>query len=887
VGRRKERAELRAGFEAAAAGRGLLLGVAGEPGIGKTTLVEDFLAELAAAGQVFSLARGRCSERLAGAEAYLPVLEALDTLLRGDGGSWVARVMKLVAPTWYVQVAPHVAGDDSFARVLAEARVASQERMKREFIAFLEEVAGLQPLIFFIDDVHWADPSTVDLLAYVGSRCANLRVLLVLTYRPSDLMLSKHPLLSVKLELQGRGTCREVAVTFLERPDIDLYLGLAFPGHRFPGTFAALLHGKTEGNPLFLVDLLHYLKDLRVLVEEQGRWVLAQGLAEFEGALPESVRSMIRKKIDQLGEADRRLLAAGSVQGNEFDAAVVAEALGLGAADAEERLGVLERAHDLVRCAGEREFPDGVLTLRYRFVHVLYQNALYAALAPARKSSWSAAVARALAGHLAGQTDAVAADLALLFEAARDFAQAADHFLTASRNAARVHANQEAVALARRAVATAEKLRGPERSPRVLAAALHLGPLHQTHAQFEEALADYELAERAARECGNLEAHVNAVSGQSLVLTCLRRRPEAHERGMRALELARAAGSGVGEACAEMALGFERVQDGDLLLAEQYYEKAIPVLKEQGPPIHAVAAVGLRGAIHRFRLENDGAERAMCWALERAREIGAGFHIVENLLNLGLVHGNRGRLSEALAALEEGMRLAALNDERFWLPRIPNTIGWVHRELQDVENALRLDREGAQLAREMGQAEAEANSRVNLGHDYLALSEPERAFEQLQEAQRILDQDDWMRWRYRIRLQAELASYWITREDLQAASCHAGTSLHLAESSLSRKHVAWGHKLLGDIAALEERMEEAQSRYQRALGILAGHPCPVIEWKILVAAAGVARRLGDEAGSTTSLGRARAVLQALADSLHDDKLRRRFLASRAVRDLAP
>src|SRR5581483_4125510 len=105
--------------------------------------------------------------------------------------------------------------------------------------------------------------------------------------------------------------------------------------------------------------------------------------------LPESVRGLIQRKLDRLDEADRRLLAAASVQGHEFDSAVVAAALGLGAADVEERLQVLDRVHGLVRLVREQEFPDRTLSLRYRFVHVLYQQALYQALAPSRRAAWS------------------------------------------------------------------------------------------------------------------------------------------------------------------------------------------------------------------------------------------------------------------------------------------------------------------------------------------------------------------------------------------------------------------------------------------------------------------------------------------------------------------
>src|SRR5262249_7872471 len=156
----KELAELRRGFESASAGQGLFLCVTGEPGIGKTTLVEDFLAELAITGRPYALGRGRCSERLAGAEAYLPFLEALESLLHGEGGEAAARVMRVVAPNWYVQVAPLAAEDSELARVLAEAKAASQERLKRELGAFLQEVSRQWPLVLFFDDLHWADAST-------------------------------------------------------------------------------------------------------------------------------------------------------------------------------------------------------------------------------------------------------------------------------------------------------------------------------------------------------------------------------------------------------------------------------------------------------------------------------------------------------------------------------------------------------------------------------------------------------------------------------------------------------------------------------------------------------------------------------------------------------
>src|SRR5207249_2295221 len=126
------------------------------------------------------------------------------------------------------------------------------------------------------------------------------------------------------------------------------------------------------------------------------------------------------------------------------------KALMLDPAHVEEQLEGLERVHAFVRLVREHEFPDWTLTLRYRFVHVLYQNALYASLRPTRRMSLSAAVAEALLSYYGEKSATVAAELALLLEAARSFARAADYFLLAAQNAVRLFANQEAVVLARR-----------------------------------------------------------------------------------------------------------------------------------------------------------------------------------------------------------------------------------------------------------------------------------------------------------------------------------------------------------------------------------------------------------------------------------------------------
>jgi serine/threonine protein kinase/tetratricopeptide (TPR) repeat protein len=475
VGREQERAELRAGFESVLAGRGLLLCLAGEPGIGKTTLVEDFLAELTAERQCM-IARGRCSERLAGTEAYLALLEALDSLLHGGTNQGLHRLLKQIAPTWYTQVVSLSGSDEESARLLNEVRAASQERMKRELGSFLQEVARFGPLVLFFDDLHWADVSTIDLLSFLAGRFDALRVLIVVTYRPSDLLLQKNPFMKIKPDLQARGVCRELAPGFLSEGEISQYLTLEFPGHHFPADFPRMIHLKTEGNPLFMVDLVRYLRDRGVIAQAGGEWTVARGLPEIEHHLPESVRGMIERKIAQLLEEDRRLLLAASVQGYEFDSAVVAQVLKIEADEVEERLERLERVYAFVQLVEERQFPDRTLTLRYRFVHVLYQNALYSSLRPTRKVRLSREVAQTLEAFYGGRRASAASELAALWEGARVYGWAAECFRLAAQQASQVSAAQEAAALGRRGLAMIEMLpEGRERVEQELSLQLVLG----------------------------------------------------------------------------------------------------------------------------------------------------------------------------------------------------------------------------------------------------------------------------------------------------------------------------------------------------------------------------------------------------------------------------
>jgi predicted ATPase len=471
VGREHELDALNHEFERTQRGKARLVVVSGEAGVGKTTLVEAFVQQLEDRGEPMRAGRGRCSERLAGSEAYLPVLEALDSLQRNEQLGSLSRLIRAVAPSWYAQLMPPTENDSSAARLAAETSGGSQERLKREIASLLEEVGRIQPVILWFDDVHWADPSTTDLIGYLARRLDNTRLMIVATGRPSELAQGRHPFLSLKLDLVARGLCREISPSYLDEAAIDRYIALQFPEHAFPSGLASLIHTRTEGNPLFMADILRELRRRQVVQQKDGRWVMTEELATMAREMPESVRSLIQRKLDGLDDTERRLLSAASVQGMDFDSAILAGALNLDEEDVETRLERLEREHALVKFVRELETPNRALTLHYRFAHHMYQNACFDSLRATRKAALARSIAQQLAQRYGDQPCDCLSDIAMLFEVARDNIAAAEYWNRTAQAAGRLYAHDESARLAERGL---DLLKDEPASPARAAAELAL-----------------------------------------------------------------------------------------------------------------------------------------------------------------------------------------------------------------------------------------------------------------------------------------------------------------------------------------------------------------------------------------------------------------------------
>jgi len=472
VGRASALAQMQEWLERMRRGERQLAFVSGEAGIGKTTLVDAFVRGLGAPGTA-RIVTGQCLEQFGTSEAYLPVLGAIKQLCLEHPA--VVNVLRAHAPMWLLQMPSLVTPSDRevFGR---EVFGATRERMLREIGDALEALTVETPLVLILEDLHWSDFSTLDLISYLAHQRRPARLLVIGTYRPAELVASGHPLRAIKRELVAKQQCEELPLEYLSREAVSEYISLRFPGHRFPRELADLVHDRTEGNPLFMVNTIDYLVAEGLVSRLGDGWQVTAELDRIKPGVPESIRNLIEKQIDRLDARDQRTLEAASVAGAEFSHVSVAAGLDEDAAAVQATCEDLSRRHQFIRECGVQTLPNGQVAGQFGFVHAVYRNVLYERISAARRLILHRRLAERGEEVYAGRGAEIAAELAMHFERAANYDSAVRYLQQAADNAMRRSAYREAVSLSRHGLELLARLPDTtERARRELRLQLTLG----------------------------------------------------------------------------------------------------------------------------------------------------------------------------------------------------------------------------------------------------------------------------------------------------------------------------------------------------------------------------------------------------------------------------
>jgi len=411
--------------------------------VGKTTLVETFLSQVSDNARLL-IAKGQCVEHYGAGESYLPVLEAVNRACRAPGGERLTAALRSYAPTWLVQL-PSLLSPTERRQLEHDTQHSSRERMLRELAETIEALTEEDTLILVLEDLHWSDHATLNLLSFLTRRLEPARLLLLGVYRPEALGQGEHSLNNIKCELQTHARCAELSLLPFSPHLIEGYLADRFTGHDFPPTFALLLHQRTGGNLLFLMNMLEHLVKRGFIARRAQGWSLAGTLEDIATETPENLHQLIVAQIERLSREEKQVLEAASAAGLDFSAAAVAAGLNAETVGVEACCEELARRGQFLRTQGPAEWPDGTIATRYAFLHSLYQQVWYARVTAARRVQLHQRIGERGERAYQERAQEIAAELAVHFEQARDISRAIRYRQYAAENAGQRFGYHEAI----------------------------------------------------------------------------------------------------------------------------------------------------------------------------------------------------------------------------------------------------------------------------------------------------------------------------------------------------------------------------------------------------------------------------------------------------------
>ena len=516
VGRNGEWAQLSRCLQMSLKNQRQMAFVTGEPGIGKTAVMDEFLRRTAADFREVRTVRGQCIEGHAGKEPYYPVLEALGQLCSGPQRDSVVRVLASRAPTWLVQF-PALVKSEQREILQREILGATRQRMLREIVDALDAIAADYPLLLVLDDLHWADPPTVDFISAVARGREPSKLMLIGAYRPADVTLSDHPLKAVVQDLLLRGLCREFALDPLGECEVAEYLAMEAEVAALPEGLAGLLHRHSEGNPLFMVTALHHMRDRGLIALESGAWQLKFPLEKINVEAPDTLRRMIELQIDRLSPEEQRALEVASVLRKFSLSVLIGSAVAEVSPDAfEQSLEGLARKHRVIRHAGVRHYRQGTFPC-YEFVHVLFRQVVYGRMVPARKRRLHLRMGEQAEALMALSETEIVAELAYQFEEGGDWQRAVKHLRTAADIAGRRFEPNQASAIMEHAMELVRRLPDDNRASNELEILGRLGAIYVNMLD-PRGVPTYETMIERARHYGQIDVEIRAQFAMALQL---------------------------------------------------------------------------------------------------------------------------------------------------------------------------------------------------------------------------------------------------------------------------------------------------------------------------------------------------------------------------------
>ena len=794
-------------------GRGQIVSLAGDPGIGKSRLLHELHREVGnritwLEGQAVSYGRP------------IPFHSVVDLVRRAchieeaDPPATIAAKLEHRVASLGEDLRPTLPGlryllsvqvEDSDAALLAVdpklRRVEVFDALRRLFIRAAEH----RPLVIVFEDMHWADTATEEWLGWMSDSLATRRILLILTFRPG-----------YSPPVADRTFHTRLALSTLSATDSVAMARALLADEPVPDALERLIAQKAEGNPFFVEEVVRSLQETGAVRPTGSGVVLTRQLDEI--VVPDTVHDVITARLERLEEAPRTALQAASVIGRDFTGRLL-DRLGVVGGGTETALREL-KAIELIYEKGLS--PEPVYTFR----HALTQEVAYGSLPVPRRQELHRAIGRIIeelyADRLAEHYDV----LAHHFLRAEAWGSACAYLIKAAEKAARSFATREALGLYDEALAVADRL--DEDGTRATVAAIHRAKsmLYFVISDFARSRAEAERLLALARSAADRPLEAAALESIAWAKTWARDLQGAVAAAQAAIGVAESAEARLVLPGAHFTIGWVSAVSGRLDEADANIQQAMTASLDVNDTVHRSLSLSAAGLMRNWTGEFDAAARLQAEGLALARQHDLLVPLLFGFFLYGLTLIGKGDYDGALTALTEGLTLAERVGDEAIHHRLLNCLGWLYADLGDLELATDLNRRSAEVGRRRNDPGTFPNATINMGEIFLARGELDLAREHLESVLRYSREpttSEWMRFRYSIRLFVGLGEVALLRGETALAREHAARGLDQATRTGSRKNLLKAWRLTGEIATRERRWDEAERRAAPGFGVRRGH----------------------------------------------------------------
>jgi len=924
VGRDAEAEMLSRALTGLLAGKGGVVLVEGEAGIGKSRLVAEVRQNLEAQAHTWHWLEGRGLSygRSLSYHMMASVLRRYLELSDEDDELRVWQKLREVGPGLFGSSADEVL---PYLALLLGLRLPQaivdkmpqttpQLLQQRAFIAFgewVEAVSAQVPLVMAFDDLHWADPSSVALIEYLMALSTHNRILILCVSRPDR----EAPFWEVRERVLADDTSDlcYIALNPLSPAESRSLLDSLLQLEHLPHEVERAILSRAEGNPLFVEEVLRTLIEEGTLTRDDGNWRVARQVDLKE--IPDTLQGVLSARIDRLDESMKRVLQLAAVVGRVFQRYVLARVMDdPGVLD--DCLAQLQMAQ-IIRERSREPEPE------YIFKHILTQEAAYQSLLTQQRKAYHRRIADALARLFWERGEEYAGLVAAHYERAEAWPRALRYLQRAGDAARTSFATKEAIDYYGRALQVADRIGADIQPAERLSLYERRGQLLARLADVEGALADYEQMRQLAQAAGDGQAELRALNEIGAMQEGRHDYVRAAEYFERAQRLARDIGDQAGvadslnrlgrfyfnigrpeeaQACHEEALEIARTLDSNFLLAASLdglgqidlmrgrvrasldkYGQITELRRRVGDQVGLMEALNALAAAYTWLAECDRASQACEEALTFVDKVGNLPVVVSLHTYLAISQLGEGDLGRAGEHLEIGLAIARSQGHLAlqvfclsWLAYYQVTIGWLDMALESAEAAV-------SLAQKLGSPLWEMRASTSLGIVRLYRDELDEATRLLSGVYEVACSLDFIPDQAVVLYQLARAN--LSAGDLEAASEALEGLLRVSDRADLREYQVRGRWLQGRLALAENRLGDALEALEdaRARGEAIGSH--LLLWRLDAALGDVHRAAGRSAEAGAAYRRSWDAIQLLAGTLPEERDRQSMLSSPAVAEL--